>query len=229
MIPYQTSGSGNAWRVDEFVASNMRFNCLDVAIFTFRDGMSMDAMGSVPEAVSTTDNVSPELDYWRFVSLATEQVAHRLDSIDAEPSHLALSLNRASDIITYVTETFVHRPLNLTWSGFRVLFVLWIVGETEQSKLTLLTNSSKATVSNLTNVLVKQGMIERTPSENDRRTFRVSLTPLGENTVTQAYVEQNDLLVQWSSVLDAEERRTLLNLLEKLMHRRDIFESRSTT
>lgn len=189
----------------------------------------MNTMDSFPEAISTTNKVAPELDYWSFVSLATEQVADRLDNIDAEPSHLALSLNRASDIITYVTESFIHRPLNLTWSGFRVLFVLWIVGETEQSKLTLLTNSSKATVSNLTNGLAKQGMIERSPSENDRRTFSVSLTTLGESTVTQAYLEQNDLLVQWSSVLAPEERRTLLSLLEKLMHRRDLFASRSTT
>ena len=189
----------------------------------------MDTMGSDPEAVPTANKVAPELDYWSFVSLATERVADRLDNLDAESSHLALSLNRASDIITYVTESFVHRPLGLTWSGFRVLFVLWIVGETEQSKLTLLTNSSKATVSNLTNGLAKQGMIDRVPSENDRRTFRVSLSALGANTVTQAYVEQNDLLVEWSSVLDADDRRTLLNLLEKLMRRRGIFESRSAT
>lgn len=110
-----------------------------------------------------------------------------------------------------------------------MLFVLWVVGEIEQSKLTLLTNSSKATVSNVSNGLLKQELIVRTPSEKDRRTFLLKLTPQGEQTVTEAYSQQNEILLQWSSVLDDDERQILMNLLEKLMKRRDIFGYRSTT
>lgn len=190
--------------------------------------MSRDKAESEPRPVPSERSKTDELEYWGFVARAKHEVSQRLSGIDADPSHLALSLNRASGIITHVTESAVHRPLHLTWSGFRMLFVLWIIGETEQSKLALLTNSSKATVSNLTNGLVKNGFVERKPSTADRRTFLVSLTELGRQTVTQAYVDQNELLIQWSSVLDDEERATLISLLEKLMRRRDVFGYRST-
>lgn len=187
---------------------------------------SVDGDGSsTPDREAETG----ELDYWSFVTLAKQRVGERLNIADVDSSHLALSLNRASGIITHVTESEVHRPLKLNWSAFRMLFVLWVVGEIEQSKLTLLTNSSKATVSNVSNGLLKQELIVRTPSEKDRRTFLLKLTPQGEQTVTEAYSQQNEILLQWSSVLDDDERQILMNLLEKLMKRRDIFGYRSTT
>lgn len=189
----------------------------------------MDAVGWEEATSFDAKGDSADLDYWSFVTLAKQTVGERLVKIDADPSHLALSLNRASGIITHVTESSVHRPLKLNWSAFRMLFVLWVAGEVEQSNLTVLTNSSKATVSNVSNGLLKQGLIERAPSEKDRRTFRLKLTSKGEQTVTEAYLEQNELLVQWSSVLDEEELQTLMILLEKLMRRRDIFGSRRTT
>lgn len=189
----------------------------------------MDAVNHCDTSSPDPDIDTPDLDYWNFVTLAEQRVGERLDNVDADPSHLALSLNRASGIITHVTESSVHRPLKLNWSAFRMLFVLWVAGEIEQSKLTLLTNSSKATVSNVSNGLLKQGLIERAPSEKDRRTFRLKLTTEGEQTVTEAYLQQNELLIQWSSVLDESERETLMALLEKLMRRRDIFGYRSIT
>lgn len=187
---------------------------------------SVDGGGA---SASDPDAEIGELDYWSFVTLAKQRVGERLDIGDTDSSHLALSLNRASGILTHVTESIVHRPLKLNWSAFRMLFVLWVVGEIEQSKLTLLTNSSKATVSNVSTGLLKQELIERTQSEKDRRTFLLKLTDKGEQTVTEAYLQQNELLTQWSSVLDTSERQTLMNLLEKLMKRRDIFGYRSTT
>lgn len=189
----------------------------------------MDAVGRDAPQVDDPEADTADLDYWSFVTLARQRVGERLPDVDVHPSHLALSLNRASGIITHVTESSVHRPLKLNWSAFRMLFVLWIVGEIEQSKLTLLTNSSKATVSNVSNGLLKQGLIERSPSEKDRRTFLLRLTPEGEKTAIESYLQQNELLVQWSAVLEESERETLMVLLEKLMRRRDIFGYRSVT
>ncbi|MGP6174041.1 MarR family winged helix-turn-helix transcriptional regulator [Corynebacterium sp. A21] len=169
-----------------------------------------------------------DLDYWSFVALATSRLNDELDAVHTDASHLALSFNRASEIMKHIAESQVHRPLKLTWSSFRMLFVLWNVGEIEQSKLTLLTNSSKATVSNLSAGLLKQGFIERLLSHQDRRTYRLRLTPAGEETVRQAYLEQNELLRQWISPLNESERDTLNELLNKLMDRKDIFGLRGT-
>lgn len=106
--------------------------------------MRMDTVGWEAATIPDAEVDSTALDYWSFVTLAKQKVGERLNNIDADPSHLALSLNRASGIITHVTESAVHRPLKLNWSAFRMLFVLWVAGEIEQSKLALLTNSRVA-------------------------------------------------------------------------------------
>lgn len=164
-----------------------------------------------------------KLDYWEFVNVAKRRLNEQYDQKAVDASHLALSINRASETIKQVSETLVHRPRKLTWSGFRMLFVLWNVGEVEQARLTELTNSSKATVSNVAAGLIKLGLVEKRSSDTDRRTFLLQLTPEGEQEVEQLYLEQNDLFVQWSSVLNDEERKTLVQLVDKLMNRPGLF------
>lgn len=174
------------------------------------------------------DGLPVNPDYWDFVSLATRQLNEHYRPSEVNASHLALAINRASETIQQVSESLVHRPRNLTWSGFRMLFVLWNVGEIEQSQLTGLTNSSKATVSNLVGSLIRRELVSRRSSDTDRRTFVLQLTTRGRDLVEELYLEQNQLFVQWASVLEAEEIETLQRLVDKLMKRRDIFGSRRT-
>lgn len=179
-----------------------------------------------PMTPSPTDagpGLPPKPDYWEFVALAKHRLNRQYDQKAVDASHMALSLNRASETLKQVSEALVHRPRKLTWSGFRMLFVLWNIGEVEQSRLTDLTNSSKATVSNVVAGLIRQGFVEKRNSETDRRTFLLRLTPEGEREVEELYLQQNDLFVQWASALDEEERRTLVRLVDKLMNRPDIF------
>lgn len=164
-----------------------------------------------------------QLDYWRFVSLAKSRLNQELVEVDTRTSHLALALNRTSEIMKSVAESKVHRPLNLTWSSFQMLFVLWIAGAIDQSKLTTLTSSSKATISNISASLESRGLVERHPSPHDRRTLEIHLTPSGQELVAEAYLKQNKLLFLWSSALTESEQQTLSILLGKLMDRKDIF------
>lgn len=161
------------------------------------------------------------MEYAEFVERARRQMADELD-LDVQASELALSLNRASGILTYAAESSIHRPRGLVWSSFRVLFTLWVVGGVEQSRLGELTSSSKATVSNLVISLERDGLVERLPLETDRRTRMVHLTGAGVARVREALTAQDALFVQWTSVLDADERETLIVLLAKLMDRRDM-------
>lgn len=184
-------------------------------------------MSGVPATPEHTRAQLPDRpDYWDFVSLATHQLNEHYRPSEVSASHLALAINRASETIQQVSESLVHRPRNLKWSGFRMLFVLWNVGEIEQSRLTVLTNSSKATVSNLAASLIKQDLVSRRSSDTDRRTFVLKLTDKGRSLVEELYLEQNELFVQWASVLTLDERETLQRLVDKLMKRRDIFGAR---
>ena len=167
-----------------------------------------------------------DLDFWSFTSRAKRRIEDKLENTDADPSHLALWLNRASGIVTYATETTIHRPNGLSWATFRALFVIWVCEEIEQSKLAELTNSSRATTSNVVKSLLARELINRHPSQADGRTSLLTLTEKGSELATLAYREQNRLLEQWSSVLTDDEQRTLMELLEKLMNRRDVFRHR---
>ena len=162
-------------------------------------------------------------DYFDFVSQAHDEVVARMEGIDQMPSQLALTLNRASGILTSVTTELVHKPCGLTWSDFQALFVVWVLREAEQSELTALTHMTKATTSNLVRRLEHSGLVTKRPSPHDKRTFLITLTDSGNAVVEKAYRDQNDVFTQWTSVLDADERNTLIALLVKLMDRRDIF------
>lgn len=162
-------------------------------------------------------------DYWEFVEVAKSRLNQQFRQNAVNSSHLALSLNRASDTLIQVSEALIHRPRKLTWAAFRMLFVLWNLGEVEQARLTVLTNSSKATVSNVVSGLIKQGYVEKRSSATDRRTFLLRLTPEGEHEVEQVYLQQNDLFIQWASALDQEEQKTLARLVDKLMSRPGLF------
>ena len=41
---------------------------------------------------------------------------------------LVLTLHRVTTALVYDLESTVHRPRGWSWSGFRVLFVLWLGG-----------------------------------------------------------------------------------------------------
>lgn len=75
---------------------------------------------------------------------------------------------------------------------------------------------SKNTMSALLSRLEKQGLIQRTLDEVDKRLFRIQLTPAGrelvKNTAPQRLKELNEL----ANGLSSEERQQLITLLSKL-------------
>lgn len=158
------------------------------------------------------------MNYQRFVALATRRLAE-LD-IDVSASHLALSLNRASGILTDAAEAAVHRPNGLVWSSFRLLFTLWVLGEADQARLPELTSSNKAAVSSAVLALARKGLVERVDSPHDRRTKVVRLTASGDARVRDALVAQDPLFTDWAAVLTPEEQRQLAALLHKMLQGR---------
>ncbi len=158
------------------------------------------------------------MDYQSFVALARGRLEAELD-LDVGASELALALNRAAGILTDAAEATVHRPNGLVWSQFRLMFTLWVLGDVEQARLSGLTSSHKATVSNIIGSLTRRGLIERREADGDRRTKMIRLTADGEQCVRSALLAQDALFVEWSSALTQAERDTFVHLLGKLMER----------
>jgi MarR family transcriptional repressor of emrRAB len=167
-----------------------------------------------------------DLDFWSFVELANGRLAQEYGFRHQLATEVLLTLNRASNLVTYDLEASVHRPRGRSWSGFRLLFVTWLAGPLEAKKAAELTGMSRAAVSNLTKTLVTDGLLERTPGEHDGRSVLLSLSEAGHAEMVETFRAHNEREYEWVNVLSETEQRILVMLLDKLITKRDQFDVR---
>ncbi|MGI5126077.1 MarR family winged helix-turn-helix transcriptional regulator [Pseudonocardia sp. CA-107938] len=160
-----------------------------------------------------------ELDFWSFVAQANRRIAEEFGPSHQLATEVLLTLNRASNLVTYDLEAAVHRPRGRSWSAFRLMFVVWLAGPLEPSAAARLAGMSRAAVSNLSKPLVSDGLLDRTPAEVDGRSVRLSLTAAGRAEMLDVFREQNERELGWAASLTEEEQRTLVLLLNKLITR----------
>lgn len=76
-------------------------------------------------------------------------------------------------------------------------------------------------VSNITGVvdrLEKQGLVRRTAHPDDRRISLITITPKGKEVLAGTLPEHEQALIQRLSNLSPEERKTLAELLKKIIN-----------
>ncbi len=158
-----------------------------------------------------------DLDYWSFVDMAVARTTGRLPDVDPRAMRLILSLYRASNAMVYDLESAVHRPHGWSWAGFRVLFVLWLVGPQSAMRVAQLSGMSRAAVSALVNTLERDGLVSRRQAGHDRRAVELALTDEGTRVFTAAFTAHHRRERTWAGALTPEEADQLTGLLEKLM------------
>lgn len=155
-------------------------------------------------------------DFWTFADVAVDRATARLPEVDPDAMRLILTLHRAVGMIVYDLESSVHRPRGLSWPGFRVLFVLWIMGPLEMRRVAELSGMSRAAVSALVKTLERDELVERRPLEYDRRLVELSLSATGRAEIARAFGAHNRREALWAEALSADERSTMIGLLRKL-------------
>ncbi|MDD6142324.1 MAG: MarR family transcriptional regulator [bacterium] len=98
----------------------------------------------------------------------------------------------------------------------RILIMLNELGPISQSELTQQLGIQPGSASEVIIKLESAGYITRTPSEKDRRTTVVLLTEAGTAAAQQAAALRAERHEQMFDALNADEKETLLSLLEKL-------------
>ena len=101
-------------------------------------------------------------------------------------------------------------------SQSRILIVLNAEGAITQSKLTELLDVQPGTVSEVIGKLERAELIERTASENDRRTSELRLTEKGVAKAMQASDARKNRYEDMFACLTESEKSDLLALLEKI-------------
>lgn len=113
-------------------------------------------------------------------------------------------------------ETLVHRPAGWSLAGFRVMFIVWVIGPTESHEIARLAGLSRAAISSAVNTLERDGLVERHRESTDRRIVTVHLTEDGNARLTAAYREQNAREGQLLSGLSTEEIGVLTELMRRV-------------
>lgn len=166
--------------------------------------------------MTAPEPVPPHLDFLTFPEHAVKEAGRRVPELDLEAMELVLLLHRVTSALVYDLESGVHRPAGWSWSGFRLLFAMWISGPLDGKTAAALSGMSRAAVSNLVNTLERDGLVHRDPHPQDARAVLLSLTEPGERALREAFRDHNARETAWVSALEPQERRQLAGLLAKL-------------
>lgn len=135
--------------------------------------------------------------------------------IDFAAAHAVMSLYRAGNAARRYLTNNVLREHDLTWTGLQVLWMLWIWGSMENRVVAEEVGISKASLTGVMNTLIARGLIERIPSEVDRRRVELRLSPAGEELMEVLYPQFNQAE---SELVAGLSRRDLRRVTDALRH-----------
>jgi DNA-binding MarR family transcriptional regulator len=151
-----------------------------------------------------------------ILELARARVGDAVPDADLSAFAVAFSIVRAGERVTLELER-AHREMGWTWPGFRVLFWLWLLGPLEPRRIAEVASASRASVSSALNTLERNGFVVRRHASRDRRLVTVELTEKGAERLADAYAAANRRERELVGGLSHEERRTLVELLNRLL------------
>lgn len=125
---------------------------------------------------------------------ATEQaVAERLQGLALNMSATAAISNiyRAANAVRNHVERTVLAPHDLTWTGWVVLWVIWIWGRIETRHVAAEAGISKGTLTGVQKTLASRGLVNRVVHPDDARRVLLSLTPHGESLMAELFPRFN--------------------------------------
>lgn len=113
----------------------------------------------------------------------------------------------------------IHRPLRdegLTVSQFGVLEALYHLGPLSQGEVAAKVLRTSGNLTLVVDNLIKRGLLNRERNENDRRFYRLSLTPEGRTLMSGLFPRHARAIVDEMAVLDPEEQHELGRLCRLL-------------
>ncbi|MFI5685520.1 MarR family winged helix-turn-helix transcriptional regulator [Streptomyces sp. NPDC051636] len=143
----------------------------------------------------------------RSIADTERAVQEKLSGFQLQREQMAAvaNIHRAAAAVRSHLENSVLRPSELTWTGFVVLWVLWIWGESETWSVAEEAGISKGTLTGVARTLESRGLVGRSTHPEDGRRVLLSLTPEGERLMEQLFPAFNAEEAFVASRLSAEE------------------------
>jgi DNA-binding MarR family transcriptional regulator len=111
--------------------------------------------------------------------------------IDFAAAQTISSIYRAANAVRAHITNAVLRQYGLTWSGFVVMWVVWIADSMETRHVAESAAISKATLTGVVKTLESRGWMTRETLVTDRRLVRLRLTRSGIDLMTELYPKFN--------------------------------------
>lgn len=137
--------------------------------------------------------------------------------LDFKAAHALSNLFRAANAVRQELTNRVLRKHDVTWTGFVVLWVVWIWDGMEARHVAESADISKATLTGVVNTLEGRGLILREVHENDRRLLRLRLTEEGIGLMEQIYPEFNSVESELVAGLSDRKVATFTRILRELV------------
>lgn len=137
--------------------------------------------------------------------------------LDFEAAHAVSSIYRAANAVRTRVTNDVLREFELSWTGFVVLWVVWISETIETRHAAEASSVSKATLTGVVRTLEARGWIEKTGRDDDRRLVELSLTPAGIELMTTVYPKFNAIETQVVQGVSREHLKNMTNSLRAII------------
>lgn len=146
-------------------------------------------------------------------------VTDRLDGMGIDLAAMAAvsNLYRAASAIRNNFERTVLAPHDLTWTGWVVLWVVWIWDDIESRHVAAEAGISKGTLTGVAGTLERRGLLRRRAHPDDARRVLLSLTPAGRRLMTKLFPLFNAEESHVLEPLSAREVQTLATALRKVV------------
>ncbi len=155
----------------------------------------------------------------RSITETEQAVQERLGGFALQREQMAAvaNIHRAAAAVRQHLENSVLRPHDLTWTGFVVLWVLWIWGEAETWSVAEEAGVSKGTLTGIARTLESRHLVARASHPDDGRRVLLSLTPEGEELMERLFPSFNAEEAFVATPLSAEDCLRLANGLRAIV------------
>ena len=137
--------------------------------------------------------------------------------LDFEAAHAVSSIYRAANAVRGYVTNDVLRPSGLSWTGFVVMWVVWIWDDVETRHAAEAAAISKATLTGVVKTLEMRGWLERRGSEEDRRLVMLRLTASGRALMEDLYPKFNAIEARVVSGLSPTRQKAMTKSLRGIV------------
>lgn len=141
--------------------------------------------------------------------------------VNLDASAVISNIFRVAVMFRNRAEQSVLGQYNLSFSGFTVLWVLWVWGEKQSKDLARESGIAKGTLTGIVQTLQKHGLVDTKVHEADSRRKSILLTEAGKTTIQDVFLKINDLESAFVKNLAVDEMQGLSQKLRIILNSMD--------